>query len=506
MKDRIKLSKEATDDLFAVKQRLKLSGQDDYIVARIAFGRSLQVKDEPEVQRDNFIKTGDKKKEIKFSTLEQKHGLLMRALITQKYNKKVSIEEYQDLLEKHIEHGLWLIRKETETLNGYDYLSSIAQVITGQSPTGNKTISIQKALSTNIINAYIGKELHTQESIHFPINVRNNPHFAIIGGSGSGKTYFLKHLLTEIRRQSKFNTNFIIFDYKDGDIAKDESFVKETKAKVINVKKRPLPLNLFWDAVGDEREEKACAERIVNLIGDVENIGKVQEQKLYNEIVDAFETTRPFPDFNILYNNYRAKLEDKNKDGDTITGILRPISDQRFFVSNKQHIYKNWTENTFIIDIHDIPPKNRDLLCFLVLNYVHNELKKLGVAPVDKATNARHIRTVIVIDEAHYFLNQPKRAKILQNMIRDVRSSGGAIVLASQSPDDYDKAEFDFLEQMEFPVVLKSTPKSHKFLQQKFGVNKTEAKKLLSDLANLDRGQAFVFDDGNVKLVELCKK
>lgn len=504
MKSRIKLSNEATDDLYIVKNRLKLGGQDDYIVARIAFGRSLQISGEPQIKRVFEGKAGDKRKEIQFSTLEQDHGVLMRALITQKYNRFLTGEEYQDLLEQHIEHGLWLIRTETETLSGYDYLSYIAQAVTGKNPTGNRTVDYvpnQSAINPSIINPYIGKDKKTQEAIYFPINIRNNPHFAIIGGSGSGKTYFLKHLLNEIRSQSKYKTNFIIFDYKDGDIATDEKFVKATRAKVIDVKKRPLPLNLFWDSIGDEREEKACAERIVNLVTNVEGkIGKVQEQNLYNAVVTAFEEHRPYPDFYII-NDILDEITDGK--ADSLTSVLRPIVDQKYFVSNKQHKYENWTDETFIIDIHDIEKK--DLICFFVLNQIHRELKKLGVAPVDKETNAKHIRTVIVIDEAHYFLSQPKRAKILQNMIRDVRSAGGAIILASQSPDDYDKADFDFLEQMEFPVVLKSTPKSHKFLEQKFGLETKNAKKLLSDLANLERGQAFISDNGVVKLVELCK-
>jgi type IV secretory pathway VirB4 component len=228
-------------------------------------------------------------------------------------------------------------------------------------------------------------------------------------------------------------------------------------------------------------------------------VGKVQEQNLYNAIVTAFEEHRPYPDFNII-NEELLNITDGK--ADSITSILRPIIEQKYLVSNKQHKYETWTDRTLVIDIHEIEKKN--LVCFMVLNQIHQELKKLGVAPFNEESKARHIRTVIVIDEAHYFLSNPKQAKILQNMIRDVRSAGGAIVLASQSPDDYDKADFDFLEQMEFPVVLKSSPKSHKFLEQKFGLSSKEAKKMLGELSSLERGQAFVKDE-SLKLVELTK-
>lgn len=503
MKDRIKFSREATEDLSYIKSKLNLSG-DDYIVARIALGRSLQYDGLPEFERNFDGKPQDKRKEIKFSTLEQGHGLLMRALITQKYKREISVEEYQSLMEKHIEHGLWLMKKETETLGGYDYLSTVAQAVTNKQVSTSIALTSKqsrKLIKPDIINVNIGRDKKTQESIFFPINTRNNPHFAIIGGSGSGKTYFIKHLLNEIRLKSNFKTNFIIFDYKDGDIATDELFINSTKAKVIDIKKRPLPLNLFWDAVGDEREEKACAERIVSLITSVEGrIGKVQEQNLYNAIIRAFEEHRPYPDFSIIN---EILLEMTDGKADSITSILRPIIQQKYLVSNRQHKYENWTDRTLVIDIHDIEKKN--LVCFMVLNQIHRELKKLGVAPYNQESKARHIRTVIVIDEAHYFLSNPKQAKILQNMIRDVRSSGGAIILASQSPDDYDKADFDFLEQMEFPIVLRSSPKSHKFLEQKFGLSGKEAKKMLGELSGLERGEAFVKDKNSLKFVELAK-
>lgn len=118
--------------------------------------------------------------------------------------------------------------------------------------------------------------------------------------------------------------------------------------------------------------------------------------------------------------------------------------------------------------------------------------------------SARQLRLVAVIDEAHYYLENAKRAKVLEKMIREVRSTGGAVVLASQSPDDYDQS-FNFLELIEFPMVLKSTPNSHKFLEQKFSLSSQRAKEMLHEVGKLNRGEAFVLDGGKAVLVELCK-
>ena len=102
-------------------------------------------------------------------------------------------------------------------------------------------------------------------------------------------------------------------------------------------------------------------------------------------------------------------------------------------------------------------------------------------------------------------MQNSKRAKILEKMIREVRSSGGAVILASQSPDDYDQAEFNFLELMQFPIVLNATPTSHKFLEQKFALNTQQAKLLLQDITKLNQGEAYVMVGNKPVLTQLCK-
>ena len=351
----------------------------------------------------------------------------------------------------------------------------------------------------SILSVRIGIDKATKEPIILNINTANNPHFAIMGGSGSGKTYFLKHLLKEIRKNSHEETNFIIFDYKDGDIAKDKEFIEGANAELLDIKNNPLPLNIFAGA-NTEKEQRERAERIVEIVKNVEaNIGKVQEDNLYNAIINAYQNCKPYPDFNAI----RNELQLINPRPDSLTSVLRPLIELNYFADVSQKIYGSWTNKTLVIDIHEI--ERKELLCFLVLNQIHKELKQLGVSPMDPKSKARKIRTFIVIDEAHYFLANAKRAKILENMIRDVRSAGGAIILASQSPDDYDKGYFNFLELIEFPIILKSTPSSHKFIEQKFSLKSNKAKELLLEIGTLNRGEAVINFQGKIVLVELSK-
>lgn len=501
MKDRIILSENASLQLDTVKRRLQLSGQDDYIPLRIAFGRSLQSKAEAEVQPTNEPPKNAKRKSLQLTTFEQKEALLFRALISQRYKKKVEADEYVDLLTRHIEHGLWLIAAETEKISGYDYIVMISNATNISSSTKNEpnTLSEKNNTTTDVVKVRIGIEKQTQKPIEYTINTANNPHFAIIGGSGSGKTYFLRHLLTEIRKASDYHTHFVIFDYKDGDIAKNKAFVEQSSATVLDLTKNPLPLNIFVGAKS-ESEQKRRAERIVEIVKNVEaNIGKVQEDNLYNAIMTAYQNESPYPDFSSI----REELKKINPKADSLTSVLRPLVEQGYFASKEQQIYGSWLTRTLIIDIHEI--ERKELVCFFVLNQIYQELKQLGEAPLNASTNARKLRMVIVIDEAHYFLQNSKRAKVLEKMIREIRSSGGAVILASQSPDDYDQSEFNFLELMQFPIVLNATPNSHKFLEQKFGLNTQQAKLMLQDITKLNQGEAYLLVDNKPVLSQLCK-
>lgn len=497
---RIILSKLATQQLDTVKRRLKLAGQDDYIPLRICLGRSLQVNKEPKVVAtpEELDKTkGGKRKEIQLVTFEQQEGILIRALLSQKYGKKIQDNEYVDLLTQHIEHGLWIIAKETEKLSGYDYIATILPKNLSQ----KAVTSFAPEITPNIISINIGQEKSAEKDIVFNINLTTehpNPHFAIMGMSGSGKTTFLKHLLREVREKSDYKTHFIIFDYKNGDIAQDKEFVANTQAEVIDLKKSPLPLNVFAENAFNEQNQKECAEKIVNLVRSVEaTIGKTQEQRLYDAILNAYKNYPPYPDFYAV----RSELEKLNDKPDSLTSVFRPLTEQNYFAKTGQKIYSSWTDRTLIVDIHDIEKK--DLVCFFVLNQLYQELKKLGEVPLQK--DIRQLRTIIVIDEAHHFLSSTKRARILENIVREIRSSGGAVILASQSPDDYDKTDIDFLEMMEFPIVLKSTLKSDRFIKQKFSVSSQESGRILKTLGGLNTGEAYVLFDKLPVIVKLNK-
>lgn len=374
MAENLKLSKDATEKMYRVMSRLNLQNQPNLWTLRIALARSLQTEAKLEL---NSSLPSPKDFEIKIHTLEQKDGVLLRALLQQHYEKKLADDDYENYLLKHIEHGLNVLDQDTEKLSGYDYLARMSQK--GRQDAGIETTDFSNMVSVegfeDVVSIRVGVDKQTEEPFIINFNKfdeHSNSHIGVVGTTGSGKTYFIKYFLTKLREASNFKTNFVFFDYK-GDVFKDENFIKNCQAEVLSVMKTSLPINIFRG-----REPKRNAERIVQLVRDVEaNIGKVQEDNLYNAIVDAYDQTLNekvnYPDFSMV----RQTLENINPRPDSLTSVFRPLTEHNLFANRGTKIWDSMIDKTLVIDIHDLPAL-KDLCVFFVLNEMYLQLKMLG--------------------------------------------------------------------------------------------------------------------------------
>ena len=509
---KLKLSAKSTEQLQPVRQRLRLDGREKLWALRIALARSLQTDyriDDPPKRRkskDGF--------EIELSTLEQRDGVLLRALLQQHYKRRLEDDEYVNYLLWHTEHGLEVIYEQTQKRNGDEYLVMMVR----EGMEGLKTGASWSKIVENddiqsgyedVLSIRIGIEKESSQPVIINFNKTDehiNNYMGIVGKPGSGKTYFAKYFLTELRKASRFETNFIIFDYAKGDIADDEDFAKNTQAEVLSVDSTPIPINIFTTPTLSAQDKRFAAERIAQMIRDVEaNVGKVQENNLYEAIINAYQQAAsdsiPYPDFQLV----REKLEMIRDTPDSLTSVFRPLTEHNLFATRNMETWDSLLDKTVIFDIHRLPAL-KDLCVFLVLNEMYRQLMLLPDSKVDASSKAREMRTIIVIDEAHHFLKSKKRVSILENVIREIRSKGASIMLLSQSPDDYAHADFNFLELLEFVYVLGTNPSSHKFLQQSFGLSSAEAKKLMRDVTELKQGEAFSKTrDKKLSQILLCK-
>lgn len=499
--------------MYRVQQRLNLEKRDRLWTLRIALARSLQTQAKPHTD-EAFSNKEARDFEIDLHTLEQKDGLLFKALLQQYYHRDFDEDDYAEYVLWHLEHGLEVIDRETSNFSGYEYLVEIAKSGLRASKDGfiaqapdEKSQRMSEGFQ-DILALRIGVEKESGEPFFINFNKtdeHNNNYLGIMGRPGSGKTYFGKYFLRELRKASKYKTHFIIFDYAKGDIADDLDFVQDTRAEVIPVHKQPIPINVFKTGTSSYQDRKFTAERLVEIVRNVEaHIGKKQENNLYEAIVDAYEDMmygdNPYPDFQLV----RQKLEEINPNPDSLTSVFRPLTEHNLFAERTMPVWDSLVDKTVIFDLHKLPAL-KDLCVFLVLNELYRQLMAMPDSQVDATSKAREMRTVIVLDEAHHFLKSKKRVGVLENLIREIRSKGASVMLLSQSPDDYDHTDFNFLELLEFVYVLGCNPSSHKFLQQTFGVSTDRAKQIMRDVTALKQGEAFGKDKGReVVKLGLC--
>jgi len=312
-----------------------------------------------------------------------------------------------------------------------------------------------------------------------------NPHLAIIGTSGAGKTQILLKILADIRKQSRFQTNFILFDYK-GDIVEQEEFIEVSRATKYSVPKGRLPVNPFVLEDYDEQSILISAREKSESFASINGkFGVVQKGNLTRAIERAYNQRSgeelPFPDFREVLAIVEEMYEERN--ADTLTQVLTDLSRFSLFWEHggedlpMEHI----SEQTMVIDLHELPVL-KELVAYLVIERLYKEMSAMP----DSLTvgDRRKIRTVLVIDEAHNYLGQ--KNPFLQRIVREGRSKGIAVFFASQSPTDYEQKFFDFKEHLEFSLILQCNVKSASAVRNLIGCDSQTAKQLQVDLAHLN--------------------
>ena len=142
------------------------------------------------------------------------------------------------------------------------------------------------------------------------------------------------------------------------------------------------------------------------------------------------------------------------------------------------------SNRTLLIDVHAMPVL-KELVAYLVIERLYKEMALLPDSPV--RDGRRTIRSILVIDEAHNYLNQ--RNIFLQRIIREGRSKGIVVFFASQSPNDYQQKFFNFQELLEFAFIFQCEGVSAGSVQDILGCSNKTAKDLQTEIARMEPWQ-----------------
>ncbi|MEE4210547.1 MAG: type IV secretory system conjugative DNA transfer family protein, partial [Parvularcula sp.] len=138
----------------------------------------------------------------------------------------------------------------------------------------------------------------------------------------------------------------------------------------------------------------------------------------------------------------------------------------------------------------NVPEDSRTIVVNLLLDALDQHLNGL----VDAETSpdgARGLRILCMIDEAHQILGT--RLPSLSRLIRMSRSKGGAVMLVSQSPDDFSGEDDEFLDNMGLVAAFATNAKPG------------AAARVLgkgANLTNLQTGQCFVRFDKTTRKIK----
>lgn len=483
---KIKTSKESEDIISRIRFSTKL---DLNVIARL--GISLSLYSHKPVKSDQGFsdRTG---KEFNIYSLLGEYETLYKTVFALQERKKLSEDDFERLLKFHLENGLKTLNKLYLDSNedSVEFLSKLGSLV---SPTGG----IMTPKNIEPLNIEIGEEELTRKPVFFEFNNTreySNPHLAITGTTGSGKTQVLLKILYDIRHQSRYNTNFIFFDYKGEFLNKfgkftdpiKEKFISDVKATTFQLPEDQLPINPFVLPRYENNDIKISAEEKAESFSSIGNIGTVQKEDLITVIKNAYEARKdkekPYPDFSEIYMLLKKQYEITNKKNDTLTGVLRKLSEFHLFWEHdsEENIFDSLVDKTLVIDLSKLPAL-KELVMYLIIERLY---KEMTVLPDSKVVDGyRHIRTILVVDEAHNYL--PQKNVFLQKIIREGRSRGIAVFFASQSPSDYEQRFFDFKELLEFCLIFQSKSISTNAIQDLLGCSSSSAKELRIKIPSL---------------------
>jgi len=215
-------------------------------------------------------------------------------------------------------------------------------------------------------------------------------------------------------------------------------------------------------------------------------IGPVQKGSLSEAIRTAYNLRKSqdlrYPDFREVFQIVRDRYAEDNKKDDSLIEILRRLADFSLFWEHESDLplIESLNEKTFLVDLHQLPVL-KELVAYLIIERLY---KEMTVLPDSETREGRRtLRTILVIDEAHNYLDQ--KNPFLQKIVREGRSKGIVVFFASQSPNDYSQKFFDFKELLEFSFIFQCEGVSPSAVQELLGCSSRAAKELQMELAHL---------------------
>lgn len=448
-----------------------------YRVARLAIGRSLG---EPTFPTQSIDSSGRPiKGELLFGLEELPLWVALLVSNMKKHfpNGELTVATLQNAVKRHWHRGVLLLLDDWAAAEG-DYNKFIEILITrrAQLPdtvTGGTTNSANGGRRTEgvgflgqakPVHIKLGNELDSDIPYEWLVNgVGYSPHVAIMGQAGSGKTRTMLEALKQVRDQT--NVPVVLLDLGKGELADDNKLAQSLNAKVLRVPANAIPLDMFFGSnLGDDSDVADAVmgfrDSLIKVISG--NVGAVQKDNIKEALKPHFASKE-----RITLDDVKKWLKDYYEENelktDSVISTINDLTEWQIFSADFSP--SDFFSQSWIITFAHAQDTVKNLSAYLLLDALNTWMKRLDPAPQDSQGH-RALRCVLAIDEARHILSSKHKA--LSDIIRLHRSKGLVVMLASQSPDDYEGEADDYLENIGLPVCFKTNADSTKVLENMF--------------------------------------
>lgn len=442
----------------------KLGWRHRYVAARLAIARSLSLPSLPPPLTDE--EGDDMATALRGMQLfgEGNAQSAWLALITQRAGEaEMSKRAFQALVTVHWKRGAELLQHDWEH-SGQDMarfvakLAELASFPDDPENDGGRAATSPSPTLTSEVRLSVGEvaqDVRTGESVVFALNsAGGSPHMAIMGAVGSGKTRTAVSMLKALREVG--GVPLLAFDFK-GDLA--EGLSDAYAADIIRPPTNSIPLDVLHVPSADDTAIKTAAARIRDSIASVKSRrpSGVQSDALREAITTTLRARSKSGAITLrdIAQALENEYEERERKPDELTATLNELTQFDLFAPTAapgDFFAKSW--------IVQLPQDSSEEMRRLIINLTLNALDRWLNAQPDASMDAdgvRAMRHVTLLDEAHVILRTKLPA--LANLIRMSRSKGGVLLLASQSPDDFEGAEDSYLDNMGMTLAFNTQAK-----------------------------------------------
>ena len=389
-----------------------------------------------------------------------------------------SLADFRNAVAAHWHRGAVLLIEDWEAAkeDPIRFLRDLGQLLPergGAAASGTSAAGVSAAGTAGRVAFRVGGVSTTEpggETVEVCVNETGAlPHVALMGGAGKGKT----RTGFEIARQvTDAGVPMLWLDPK-GDAAgkyAEKTAALRCRPTVVSPGREtsdPIPLDFL-----PPREAGAATanQAVMRLRDTVKNafgsVGAVQEGYLVDAAAGVIESGGPrgLAELKVAYDR---RLAAEGKDADTVSNHLRDLVSVGVF--RPDLVADEFFSRSWAVCLNQLPgEKLRRFTTLLLLDAARDWLLRQSDAP----TPGGHLtmRHLLWVDEAERVMRDPK-VTALSDLVRQGRSKGGMVLLASQDPGDFRKVDNDFTTQLGTVVAFacNQTTKGLKAMQGPYG-------------------------------------